>query len=184
MTLVHRSLVWVELNFVHCVHRGDGHMIFRAELTLQHSVLSYCMSLAHIWRVNCRSTFPLLWFQELEEPVHMFLLQADFLSVIFFSWHPLSTSVCLLASGCRYSARETSFEQSIFWAPSGCSTSFLIHAQVYMSASGTRHNLSRKPGPTALNCALKDMTGCFVLVNKAEITMVKITLIKSILKHT
>lgn len=53
-----------------------------------------------------------------------------------------------------------------------------------MSASGTWHNLSRKPGPTALNCALKDMTGCFVLPNKAEITMVKITLIKSILKHT
>lgn len=83
MTLVRRSLVWVELNFIHCVQRWRTHD-FRAKLTLQHSVLFCCMSLTHICRVNCRSSFPLLWFQELEEHVHMFLLQADVLSVIFF----------------------------------------------------------------------------------------------------
>lgn len=82
---------------------------------------------------------------------------------------------------------QEQFTWNRFWAVylfyPGCSTSFLIHTQVYMSASGTWHNLSSNPSLTALKCALKDITRCFILANKAEITMFKISLIKSILKY-
>lgn len=182
MTLVHRSLVWVELNFVYCMHRGDGHMIIRAKLTLHHSVLFSCTSLTHIWRVNCRSAFPLLWFLELEQPVHMFLLRADFLSEFFVLL--LSQHFCVFISiRMQVQCTWNQFSAVHPFYP-GCSTSFLIHTQVYMSAWGTWHNLRGKPGPAALKCALKDITRCFVLANKTEINMFKVSLIKTILKYT
>lgn len=55
----------------------------------------------------------------------------------------MSTSVYLLAAGCRYCVvhvQPVLSSQSIFSALGGCSTSCLICAQVYTAASGKRHS--------------------------------------------
>ena len=98
----------------------------------------------------------------------------------------MSTFVYLLAAGYRYCVVHVkpvlSSPSFLPWMlnfiPNLCSgvySCFREKAQL---------SLSRKPGPVALKCKLKDAIKCFVLANKSEVTMFKISLIKRILKYT